>query len=1227
VYPRAQGESPNHKWGDVVSDDITDEISAEDTGGFNIEGQKSATRTKYEDIARRLIESTSPDLLSLEQIIGCARQEELSERELVKIIVQLLDRQKSYVLIADQILRSGIEQNFNGSFEPQTTIRGHLTALIDFGDVKTYRGFIDFVAEQHIKLEASVIETTVSHLLRRNLFKDALTLCEFLWNDSILLSDQKSHQILRSCEKYFNEDAYNLARNIYEKMQAPTSDGIASFLVIRTERAKNRFAEGSEDVEDIMEEMLGLLRSQHIDSGKVFLTVSRVVSIREGASRALQFVIDAQDAGYTPNADIVGILRRSCEHYADVETTKLLLQTILERQWPINSNLLLEIGELIHELDDPNLNPIFQTLLDSLTLEESVKSELICRLTILNPNQDKSRRSYEAAMRALGELISVGAVLDRALFVQVADAFKVLLPNLKGRFESLIGWESKNQSQQVLIEKFVTAYFEAVIDSNQIHLLDKTDQYFSSWPQSDALIKTERILRLAADRGLIEMTQVLSFIRTVNEQLSEQKFSFNYIKVYDSLLVLARRGFGRELLCADKSDSHCAECIWHQLPVEYQEESIFAWLRIVSDLYNRVFFPQRNRRKIRDYYEKGKKKAGLVTMATTSYKNLSAIVNVVRSEYECFSLENKFLKTCFGGYLPGNDTLVELLVGTYADWIDPATAEMFLKVDRLFEDNSNLDRRWEVIGSLFSNRGTKVPSQIQLTYLQLIPLKDEGGEQISDNADKIIRVVEKGFWDENPQLGLAECRKYLQAIGMRHSISPGLVNGSFAYLYPSRSTGQIVQAPRILVAISYLFSSANKVAELDNYIRKFKKWYPEIHPAVWSNYFKSYVDQGVEVVDAYHRLREYEPVTLEHRKTVMNILLQNLEWDAAKSFLLHVQGTCGNKEWRLLAETLAVAAANRHQIELAEWCLGIIRNSGTQPSIKVDKAVDKAKNRLSDTEPLISISAARQVRDQAAIMLGDIRHDLNNSFGPLQNNLETIDQAFDLMNPDLEIDNRPAELIRKAISDSREVLHKIESLIDHYGTLSESHDDDEASVGADVRNVCEGVKNLLATELESFEVLLTIDVRDQKSGKPLSVAMSEYQLDLVLRNLIKNSLRALSTVDKNRLITIRAYASEDETIESPIEGLEYGTYNKIVVYDNGPGIARELRKQIFDRGVTTKNERGIGRGLALVNQVVSNCQGIIEVSTKSLEEVSAADTFAQFTLTLPSANSVEIEEE
>jgi signal transduction histidine kinase len=1215
----SQGGSPNHKRGDVVSDDITDEISAEDTGGFIVAGQQSITRRKYEDIARSLIESASPDLLSLEQIIDCAHQEKLSERELVKITVQLLDRKKEDIQIADQILRSGIKQNSNRSFEPQSTIRGHLTALIDFGDVKTYRSFLDFVVERQIKLEASVIEITVSHLLKRNLLKDALTLCEFLWDDGVLLSDQMSNRILEICDRNFNEDTFDLATQVHQHMRVPTSESTSLYLSIRVERANNRMADNPEDIDKIVDELINLLGNQQIESGKLFSKTCRLVSIRKGAASALQFIINAQDAGYVPNGGVVRRLLKSCGHYEDSETTKLLLQTILERRWPINGTLFLEIGKLIDELDDPDLYPIFRTFIDSQDIEQSVKIEAKCRLIIQAPDQDRSVRSYEAAMRALGELISVGAVLDRALFVQVADAFKVLLPNLKGRFESLIDWSSKNQSQQVLIEKFLQVYFEALIDSNQLHLLARTERLLADWPCNDSPVDAERVLRLAAFRGVTAMEQVLAFMKINNASQETQKFRFAYNNLYDPLLVLARGGHGKSFICSNMADKNCASCIWHLVPDVYREETVFTFLRTVSDLYTIVLFPRKSKGRIWD----DGKKVGTLTLISDAYKKIATRSTTDSLRYRCVTLEHSFLTSCLSRKTKDNPR--KFLAEMDSDWIDPAKGEFFLSVDRFPGGNMSLDERWEIVRLIYLDRQIKIPSRVQFTYLSLIPLKDDRGEQVSKNADKVMRVVEKSLREENPQIGLAECRKYLQAIGMKHAISPGLVSGSFAYFYPNRSTGQMVQAPRILVAISYLLSSANKVTELDRYIETFKEWSGEVHPAVWTNYLKSYLDQGTKVVDAYRRIEENEILTSEHQKTVLNVLSQNLEWDAAKHFLAEVQETSPLKEWQLLAETLAVAAANRHQIELAEWCLGTIRNSGTQPTLKVEKAVDKAKFRLSDMDPLVSISAARQVRDQVSIMLGDIRHDLNNHIAPLQNHLDSIDSALEQLAPE-EDDNRHSRLIRKASNSSRQKLLKIEDLIERWGTLSEAHDDSESSAGADVESVCDGVKNLLSSELENGKVTLTIEVANQQSGKTLSVAMSEYQLDLVLRNLIKNSLRALSSTDKNRIITIRAYESEPEAYESQIEGLEYVSSNKIVVYDNGPGIAKELRKQIFDRGVTTKNERGIGRGLALVNQVVSSCGGTIEVSTKSLEEVSSADTFAQFTLTLPSANSVEIEE-
>jgi two-component system, CitB family, sensor kinase len=49
------------------------------------------------------------------------------------------------------------------------------------------------------------------------------------------------------------------------------------------------------------------------------------------------------------------------------------------------------------------------------------------------------------------------------------------------------------------------------------------------------------------------------------------------------------------------------------------------------------------------------------------------------------------------------------------------------------------------------------------------------------------------------------------------------------------------------------------------------------------------------------------------------------------------------------------------------------------------------------------------------------------------------------------------------------------------------------------------------------------------------------------------------------------------------------------VSDTGPGIAPELREEVFVRGFTTKAEAGRGLGLALVAQIVKRHGGTVRV--------------------------------
>ncbi len=136
-------------------------------------------------------------------------------------------------------------------------------------------------------------------------------------------------------------------------------------------------------------------------------------------------------------------------------------------------------------------------------------------------------------------------------------------------------------------------------------------------------------------------------------------------------------------------------------------------------------------------------------------------------------------------------------------------------------------------------------------------------------------------------------------------------------------------------------------------------------------------------------------------------------------------------------------------------------------------------------------------------------------------------------------------------------------------------------------------------------------VRLPRRGKPIRLVTDFAPVPLVnanrtlvewaLENLIKNAVDALE--GKGGRIELRA-----------APGPAGGTV-EIEVADDGPGIPRVLRKQIFETGVSTKPQ-GWGVGLSLAQRIVE------EYHEGSLELVSAdPGTGTTFRITLPAAGA------
>jgi signal transduction histidine kinase len=140
----------------------------------------------------------------------------------------------------------------------------------------------------------------------------------------------------------------------------------------------------------------------------------------------------------------------------------------------------------------------------------------------------------------------------------------------------------------------------------------------------------------------------------------------------------------------------------------------------------------------------------------------------------------------------------------------------------------------------------------------------------------------------------------------------------------------------------------------------------------------------------------------------------------------------------------------------------------------------------------------------------------------------------------------------------------------------------------DLHGVLGSLQTYLEARLPRFGSGVDLDLSVPRDLPP--VMASEVLLTWALENVVKNSLDALG--GEGGTIRIRA-------------GEEGGKGIVISISDTGPGVSSEVRDDIFEPGVTTK-ERGWGVGLALSRRIV---QGVHKGRIELGEEGQGGATF------------------
>lgn len=140
--------------------------------------------------------------------------------------------------------------------------------------------------------------------------------------------------------------------------------------------------------------------------------------------------------------------------------------------------------------------------------------------------------------------------------------------------------------------------------------------------------------------------------------------------------------------------------------------------------------------------------------------------------------------------------------------------------------------------------------------------------------------------------------------------------------------------------------------------------------------------------------------------------------------------------------------------------------------------------------------------------------------------------------------------------------------------------------------VKEVVDTIVNCQGKRYEVEVSFDL-----GPELPVKGSPWQIDIVLVNLLLNAIQA-------------AAGGQDPCVSVSVR--PQGEHQaEVVVEDNGPGVAPELRRRIFDPFFTTKEVgKGTGLGLAISQSIVTKLGGSIQCDP-------AFQGGARFVLALP----------
>ena len=196
---------------------------------------------------------------------------------------------------------------------------------------------------------------------------------------------------------------------------------------------------------------------------------------------------------------------------------------------------------------------------------------------------------------------------------------------------------------------------------------------------------------------------------------------------------------------------------------------------------------------------------------------------------------------------------------------------------------------------------------------------------------------------------------------------------------------------------------------------------------------------------------------------------------------------------------------------------------------------------------------------------------------------------------DIALIKESADKLDHSLTKIEYLLNQLKSYLrDDFSTPRRFHN---------INDILERSLVLITKELKNKDITLHTSFYDQMP----EFSASEPQIQSIVQNIVLNSIESfdLDDIDLNREITIKTMLDDDSNI-------------KLIIQDNGQGIARKNLSNIFSYMFSTKKEdEGTGLGLYITKHMIENHDGKVKVT-------SALDKGTTFTIIFPIQEGAEL---